>query len=457
MMRHNFSRTLGLAYRPLSSRALDTSSDCSLTFLGTASGGPTISRNATSMILQWGGTVSLFDCGEGTCRQLMYLPTHSLQISTIYITHLHGDHVFGLPSMLLHLNSACYDKKQTLAPGDSPPPPIHVYGPKGVYNLVAASLMLSRAKLWFDLVVHELVIPESTQKATASRVERFQAAAHPVEAFNCGPKVTRRDLLPDTGPHKGPPSWTLPEMNKSQRGRIKVKAVPIEHTIPTVGYVLEETPLEGAIDPVKATALGLPPGPAYAKLKEGQDVVIGGGKLIRAKDVVAPPVKGRKLVILGDTSNPSAMKPHGLEADLLVHEATLESGQEQRAYSYGHSTASMAGAFARAINAARLVLTHFSQRTDRGFFRSDPISVDFSKPGKPRLYNLQGVELPPRGRIDTTAELVSGASKAFRSRSVVAAEDFLTIAVPRGGFARSQETRDPGKQSKQANSKSNST
>lgn len=133
------------------------------------------------------------------------------------------------------------------------------------------------------------------------------------------------------------------------------------HTYRTYIYTFYPSPHLDvcSIDVEKAKSLGLDPGPEYKELKMGRDVVLANGNIIRSQDVVGPPQKGRKIVILGDTSDPHSLVPLAMDADIVVHEATLPDEMMQTAIERGHSTPGMAGKFARAVNAKHLILTHF--------------------------------------------------------------------------------------------------
>lgn len=106
----------------------------------------------------------------------------------------------------------------------------------------------------------------------------------------------------------------------------------------------------------------VPPGPIYRKLLEGRSIQSPDGRLITPDMVVGKPRRPRKIVILGDTYDPSALIHHAMDADVLVHEATCSDEDLQVALSKGHSTAGMAGDFAKRIRAKHLILNHFSPR-----------------------------------------------------------------------------------------------
>ncbi|WP_100372757.1 ribonuclease Z [Bacillus sp. FJAT-45037] len=116
-------------------------------FLGTGSGVPAIERNVSAMairFLQQKGTQWLFDCGEATQHQLLRSPITMSKIDRIFITHLHGDHIFGLPGLL---GSRSFQGAQTS---------LKVYGPKGLKNYIEASLSVSRTHLRYDYQVIEV-------------------------------------------------------------------------------------------------------------------------------------------------------------------------------------------------------------------------------------------------------------------------------------------------------------
>ncbi|XP_009081529.1 PREDICTED: zinc phosphodiesterase ELAC protein 1, partial [Acanthisitta chloris] len=150
----------------------------------------------------------------------------------------------------------------------------------------------------------------------------------------------------------------------------------------------------------------VPPGPLYGKLKSGTAVVLSNGVSVSPSDVLEEPVPGRKVCILGDCSGVLGDVPlqlcHG--ADLLVHEATLDDSQEEKAREHGHSTPRVAAAFARLCQAKKLVLTHFSQRYKPAALRGE-------------------------GELDVT-ELKRQAESVLGGQEVTLAEDFMTIEIP---------------------------
>lgn len=144
---------------------------------------------------------------------------------------------------------------------------------------------------------------------------------------------------------------------------LTVKAVPIKHSIFTLGYVIEEKPVRGRmlIEKIKEEH-GISPGPQLRKFIEKEEFVTDSGKLVKTANYFGPAKKSRKIVILGDTFDPSNISSIAMNADILVHEATCSNEEKNIALEFGHSTAGMAGEFAKRISAKNLIITHFSPR-----------------------------------------------------------------------------------------------
>jgi ribonuclease Z len=269
-----------------------------IVFLGTSSAVPTPSRNVSSLaIAKDDGGIWLVDCGEGTQHRLQTAPVRSGRIERILITHLHGDHCFGLFGLLSSLSM----QGRT----DS----LELIGPRGIERMVRDVLGHADTRLGYGLQVTEL------------------------------------DRACDLGVRDG----------------LGIAAHPIAHRVACFGYVLEEPVRRGVFDPERARAAGVPSGPLFGRLASGEDVAVG-DRIVRSADVVGPSRAGRKLVVLGDTRDPSGIADAARGCDALVHESTFPAGDEAHARSVGHSTSAMAGRFARSIAARRLLLNHFSAR-----------------------------------------------------------------------------------------------
>lgn len=142
-----------------------------------------------------------------------------------------------------------------------------------------------------------------------------------------------------------------------------VTAVPIKHTVFCLGYIIQESDQRGRIDAELLTnEFKVPPGPIYKELIAGKSIRAPDGREITPEMVMGKARRPRKIVILGDTYDPSSIIDHAMDADVLIHESTCCDEDVQIALSKGHSTAGMAGEFARKIRAKHLILNHFSPR-----------------------------------------------------------------------------------------------
>ncbi|TRY71442.1 hypothetical protein DNTS_011676 [Danionella cerebrum] len=361
-----------------------------VTFLGSGSAYPSPQRGASALVLRIDGESFLFDCGEGTQTQLMKSPLRASKISKVFISHLHGDHLFGLPGLLCTIS-------MNLSPlPDRSPPLIDIFGPCGLRRFLRVSLQLSGSQLIFPYAVHELV-PSDDQCPEEGRID---------------PELTREGgiLLPQERPgrtlHPDPNTECFTLVDDKL---ILVKAFKLFHRIPSFGFSLEEKERPGRLNTELLKELGVKPGPFYGRLKNRESLTLDDGRVLTPSEVLDPPVKGRKVCVFGDCCRPvgKAYK-HACEgADLLVHEATLEDGQQEKAVEHGHSTPSMAAAIAKDCGVKMLVLSHFSQRyKPEGLRREEEDEDDVTEMKRQAEGILQG----------------SGTE-------VVLAQDFLTLTV----------------------------
>ena len=271
-------------------------------FLGTGAGQPSKTRNTQAIalkLLDERNEIWLFDCGEATQHQILETTIKPRKITKIFITHLHGDHIFGLPGFLSSRNFQSSDEQVDL----------ELYGPVGLKNFVLTSLKMSGSKLAYRIDFHEL--------DTAGKV--FEDATFEVHA----------DVL--------------------------------DHTIFCLGYRVIEKNRTGELDAEGLKAAGLPFGPLFGKVKQGQTVEFE-GKIFDPKDFIGAEKQGKIVAIMGDTRKTNAAVRLAWGADLLVHEATYEASESKMARRHGHSTSKQAAEVAQAASAKRLLLTHISAR-----------------------------------------------------------------------------------------------
>uniref|UniRef100_K3WHK3 Uncharacterized protein n=1 Tax=Globisporangium ultimum (strain ATCC 200006 / CBS 805.95 / DAOM BR144) TaxID=431595 RepID=K3WHK3_GLOUD len=358
-------------------------------FLGTSAGSPSVRRNPTAVCLRLAQHNWMFDCAEGSLRQLMKSVIRVPLTNKFFITHLHGDHVYGLPGILCTLdnhNAEYLDSKTR----KHVPRPISVYGPLGLFSYLNTAFATSSTRMAnLQITVHELVSPEMLRQASVHEKFMRKAPVHP---------CLKREMIHPEWDGNGH-VWRV-----FDDGKVKVCASTLKHTVTSFGYVVEEYDIPGRLKAEELLARGLAPGPLYRELKRGASVTLPNGETLHASEVTGPPARGRKVVILGDTADTSRMFDIGRDCDVLVHEATLSHEMVPQAVHRGHSTARMAGYAAKRMNATFLALTHFSHR-----FRHWTQIRDSR----------------------TTLHLALEAQSAFGRRAVMPASDFLRIPIPR--------------------------
>ena len=153
----------------------------------------------------------------------------------------------------------------------------------------------------------------------------------------------------------------LPPGGEVDCGEYTAKAFEAVHTVPCNTYVLEEKPRPGRFSVDRAEGLGVPSGPLYSRLQEGETIRVG-DRAVRPEDVLGPPRRGRKIVYTGDTMPHEALVEIAHRADVLIHDATSDAALEEKANRYGHSSSRQAATIAKEAGVGVLVLTHVSPR-----------------------------------------------------------------------------------------------
>ncbi|KAI0751105.1 Metallo-hydrolase/oxidoreductase [Daedaleopsis nitida] len=353
-LRGILTRSSGYSGYPMS-----TLSSVRITILGSASAQPSSTRNHSSLALRLGGDAWLFDCGEATQHQIQKSSVKMGKVQKIFITHTHGDHIFGLlPVLAMRLNGAggmvdVEDPRAASTPLEDVPP-LEIYGPLGTRAYVRNGLTYTHTLLGAPYVVHELRFPTDPPSG-----DHTALAPHPLE--RPGRNIAQTDGV-----------WPT----IFEGALVTVSAAPIMHSVPCVGYVVNERPVPGKMDPKKYVPelkRTKTPMSVMSRLQQGESVTLSDGTVLHG-----PARKpGRKIVVLGDTYDPSPIAGLAEDACLLIHEATnahlpgidpdtkevdTYESVKARTMSRGHSTPQMAGAFAKRIRARKLVLNHFSAR-----------------------------------------------------------------------------------------------
>ena len=248
----------------------------------------------------------LFDCGEGTQHQFIRSNLKLSQIKKIFITHMHGDHIYGLPGLLASIGLA----------GSSSG--IEIFGPAPLKNFVDACLYNSSSRLAYSLKFHKV-----------------ENAA-----------IQKEILYEDSD--------------------FEVKTAPLKHRIPSFAYRVNQKTRPGRFNIEKAKSKKIPPGPVYAALQRGEEVILDDGRIFHGKDFCGPPRPGLSMVYCTDSVYTESAIQISRGADLLIHESTYAYKETEMAYQRGHSTATMAAQIAEKANVNQLILTHFSPRYTPG-------------------------------------------------------------------------------------------
>lgn len=270
-------------------------------FLGTGAGTPSKARNVSAIALKMldeRNEVWLFDCGEATQHTILNTTIRPRKVTKIFITHLHGDHIFGLPGFLS--SRAFQGGEEALT----------IYGPKGIKEFVLSALRLSQSRFKYTLKFEEL----------------------------------------DT------------EGVAFEDAKTKVLYTTLKHGIQCYGYRVIEKDLPGQLLMDKVKALNIPSGPIYAEIKKGNIVTLADGRTINGQEFIGPAKKGKEIVIFGDTRFDVSHVAFCQGANVLVHEATYGKHEEKMAYQHFHATCQQAATIAKEANVDVLYLTHISSR-----------------------------------------------------------------------------------------------
>lgn len=270
-----------------------------LTILGCHSATPTASTHPTAQILEIKGHLFLIDCGEGTQMQLRKYRVKFSRIRHIFISHLHGDHFFGLPGLISTFLLLGREAE------------LHIYGPKGIKQAILLLLKLGKAYTNYPLYFHEL--EETT------------------------PQVIYED------------------------DKVTVETIPLKHRVYTNGFLFKEKLEDRKLNVDAARELNIDLS-YYNKIKQGFDVENRDGKLISNKDITFDPPAPKSYSYCSDTEYNPEMVPQIKGATVLYHESTFLDEHYHLAEKTKHSTAKEAAVIARKANVGTLILGHYSGR-----------------------------------------------------------------------------------------------
>jgi ribonuclease Z len=269
-----------------------------VTFLGTAGSVPTPERSLPAVLIQRGNEQLMFDCGEGVQRQMVKAKVGFHKKMKLFVSHMHGDHVLGLPGLLQTM--ALMDRQRK----------VEIYGPEGVKRFLEGTREVLQFALTFPVEIHEVYYA-----GVICREEEYAVDA----------------------------AWS-------------------NHVIPSLAYAFVEKPRAGRFYPDKARVLGVPEGELWSTLQHGDEIRLSDGRVVKPEDVLGPLRSGRKIVYTGDTRPFKGFARFAAGADLVIHDATFDDALGEKALEDGHSTPSQAAEEAAKAKAKKLVLTHISAR-----------------------------------------------------------------------------------------------
>lgn len=272
-----------------------------LTILGCYSATPRVLSNPTSQVLEMKGNMFLIDCGEGTQVQLRKHKIKFNRIKHIFISHLHGDHFFGLAGLISTFRLLGRETE------------LHIYGPKGIKEVITLQMKLADSWTNYQLIFHELTSEDS-------------------------------ELI-------------------YENDDVEVFTIPLKHRVYTNGFLFKEKEGDRKLD-IEALEDHNINVAYYRKLKQGFDVKNEEGEIIENTEVTVPGKSPMSYAFCSDTMFNEAVIPIIKNVDVLYHESTFLEQHEKLAEPTKHSTAKQAATIAKRANAKTLILGHYSTRYD---------------------------------------------------------------------------------------------
>lgn len=270
-----------------------------LTILGCYAATPRTLTNPTSQVLEIRNQHFLIDCGEGTQVQLRKQKIKFTKIDRVFISHLHGDHFYGLIGLISTFSLLSRANE------------LHIYGPKGIQEIIHLQLRLSESWPKFDLIFHELTAKES--------------------------QVLYED------------------------DKVIVRSFPLKHRVYTNGFLFQEKPAERKLD--MNAVLNYEIDTCYFQnIKNGKDITLEDGRVIPNSDLSFDPPATKSYAYCSDTKYTESIIPHIQNATVLYHESTFLESEEALAKKTMHATAKQAALIAQKAAVGQLILGHYSTR-----------------------------------------------------------------------------------------------
>ncbi|MBL8967738.1 MAG: ribonuclease Z [Spirochaetaceae bacterium] len=275
--------------------------------LGSGGMMPLPQRSLTSVLVRREGELFLFDGGEGTQVSIRRLNLRWKKITAIFVSHMHADHVTGLPGILMLSSQVDRDE------------PLYIFGPPRIAEYIEQSRRVLDMYINYEIIVKEFTGPETLWQGEGFSIRNF----------------------------------------------------PLRHTKPCYGYTLEEEARPGAFHPERALELGVPRGPMWSTLQGGQTVTLADGRVVQPGEVMGQARSGRKFSYATDSLYFPEIAKEVADSDLLICEGMFENALQESAVEKKHMTAAQAARIARdAGGVKKLGLIHYSPRyTERDLKR----------------------------------------------------------------------------------------
>ncbi|WP_296637962.1 ribonuclease Z [Polaribacter sp.] len=301
-----------------------------LTILGCHSATPRVNAYPTSQYLEINNRHFLIDCGEGTQRQMRKYKVGLSKIDHIFISHLHGDHFYGLVGLLSTYGILSREKD------------LHIYGPKGIKEVTLLQLKISKSHAKYKIVFHEL-------------------------------SSTKSELI-------------------FEDEKVSVKTIPLNHRIYTNGYLFNEKEKPKKLHMGNIGNYEEIGRADYLNIKAGKDITLSTGEIIPNNELTLPPKKALSFAFCSDTMYKPDIVPIIKDVDLLYHEATFLADREDLAKKTKHATSKQAAEIAKAAKAKKLIIGHYSGRyKDISLFQEEAQEIfentELAIPGK--LFTMQ--------------------------------------------------------------------
>jgi ribonuclease Z len=271
-----------------------------LTILGCHSATPRENAYPTSQYLEINNRHFLIDCGEGTQRQMRKHKVSFAKINHIFISHLHGDHFYGLIGLISTFGILNREKE------------LHIFGPKGIKEVTLLQLKVSKSYSKFDIIFHELTSKKS-------------------------------ELI-------------------FEDDKVSVTTIPLTHRVYTNGFLFREKESAKKLHIENVQQYPEIQTCDYHNIKAGKDFILESGEIIKNEELTLPPVKPKSFAFCSDTSYKEDIIPIIENVDLLYHETTFLSDREDLAKKTKHSTAKQAAQIASQADVNQLVIGHYSNR-----------------------------------------------------------------------------------------------